>query len=92
MKAALAIESLTQVTRHATFIIPAGIGVQEAAVLLFGYMAGVNGDLALSLALVKRMREILFGVPALLSWQWMEARQWRHARTAREPEVSVRDK
>jgi hypothetical protein len=38
------------------------------------------------------MREILFGVPALLSWQWMEARQWRHARTIRDPEVSVRDK
>jgi putative membrane protein len=79
VKAALAIEALTQVTRHATFIVPAGLGVQEAAVLLFGYMAGVNGDLALSLALVKRMREILFGVPALLSWQWLEARQLRQA-------------
>jgi putative membrane protein len=82
VKAALAIEALTQATRHATFIVPAGLGVQEAAVLLFGYMAGVNGDLALALALVKRMREILFGVPALLSWQWLEARQLRLARRA----------
>jgi putative membrane protein len=92
VKAALAIEALTQVTRHVTFIVPAGLGVQEAAVLLFGYMAGVNGDLALSLALVKRMREILFGVPALLSWHWVEARQLRHARAIRDPELSVRDK
>lgn len=77
--AAIAIEALTQATRHGTFIIPAGVGVQEAAVVLFGYVAGVSGEVALSLALVKRMREILFGVPALLSWQWLEARRPRPA-------------
>jgi putative membrane protein len=77
--AAVAIEALTQATRHATFLVPAGIGVQEAAVVLFGYVAGVGGDVALSLALVKRMREILFGVPALLSWQWLETRRLRAA-------------
>jgi putative membrane protein len=77
IKAAVAIEALTQATRHATFLIPAGLGVQEAAVLLFGYLAGVGGDVALSLALVKRMREILFGLPSLLSWQWVEARGLR---------------
>jgi putative membrane protein len=79
---AIAIEALTQATRHATFLVPAGLGVQEAAVLLFGYLAGVGGDVALSLALVKRMREIVFGVPVLLSWQWVEARQLRRARAA----------
>jgi putative membrane protein len=72
---ALAIEALIQATRHAAFFIPGGLGVQEAGVMLFGYMAGINGETALSLALVKRMREILFGVPALLAWQWQEARQ-----------------
>jgi hypothetical protein len=30
---------------------------------------GVDRDVALSLALVKRMREVLFGCAALLSWQ-----------------------
>lgn len=88
VQAAVAIEALTQATRHATFLIPAGLGVQEAAVLLFGYLAGVGGDVALSLALVKRMREILFGVPALLSWQWLEARQWRQVRRTPDPEMS----
>jgi putative membrane protein len=76
---ARAIEALTQASRHATFLVPAGLGVQEAAVLLFGYLAGVGGDVALSLALVKRMREIVVGVPALLSWQWVEARGMQHA-------------
>jgi putative membrane protein len=82
IEAAVAVEALTQAVRHASFLIPAGLGVQEAAVLLFGYLAGINGDLALSLALVKRMREILFGVPALLSWQWLVARRWHLQRKA----------
>jgi len=85
VSAAIAIEALTQAVRHATFIVPAGLGVQEAGVMLFAYLAGVSGEVALSLALIKRMREILFGVPALLSWQWVEAHQLREARP--EPRV-----
>jgi putative membrane protein len=82
IEAAVAVEALTQAVRHASFLVPAGLGVQEAAVMLFGYLAGIHGDLALSLALVKRMREILFGVPALLSWQWIVARRWHLQRKA----------
>jgi putative membrane protein len=79
---AIAIEALTQAVRHASFLVPAGLGVQEAAVLLFGYLAGVGGEVALSLALVKRMREIVLGLPALLSWHWFEARRLRRTRPA----------
>jgi putative membrane protein len=79
---AVAIEALSQAVRHAGFMVPAGLGVQEAAVLLFGVLAGVGGEVALSLALVKRMREIVLGIPALLSWQWFEARGWRRERVA----------
>jgi putative membrane protein len=75
VQAALAIEALTQAVRHAGFMVPAGLGVQEAAVLLFGQLAGVGGEVALSLALVKRMRELATGVPALVSWQWFELRR-----------------
>jgi putative membrane protein len=82
LEAAVAIEALVQATRHASFMVPAGLGVQEAAVMLFGVLAGIDAELALSLALVKRMREILFGVPALLSWQWLEARRLRLPRGA----------
>jgi len=70
---AIAIEALTQAVRHAGFLVPAGLGVQEAATVLFGHLAGVGGDVALSLALAKRMREVVLGVPALLSWHWFEA-------------------
>lgn len=77
---AVAIEALTQAARHASFLVPAGLGVQEAAVLLFGFLAGVGGEVALSLALLKRMREIVLGLPALLSWHWFEARRLHQAR------------
>jgi putative membrane protein len=85
LEAAIAIEALTQAARHATFMVPGGIGLQEAGVMLFAYLAGVSGDVALSLALVKRVREILFGVPALLSWQWVEVRRLRRADRELDP-------
>ncbi|SOY67881.1 lysylphosphatidylglycerol synthase domain-containing protein [Cupriavidus taiwanensis] len=77
---ALAIESLTQAARHVAFFVPAGLGVQEAVVVLLGQLLGMDTQVALALALVRRAREILFGVPALLSWQWVELRRWRRAR------------
>lgn len=79
---ALAIESLTLAARNVAFFVPAGLGVQEAVVMLIGHLLGMDAQVSLSLALVKRAREILFGVPALLSWQWMEWLRWRDRRAA----------
>ena len=73
--AAIALESLTMTVRNFAFLVPAGLGVQEASLVGFGALLGVNGELALALSLAKRMREILFGVPALLSWYWVEGRR-----------------
>ena len=72
---AVALESLNQATRHVAFFVPAGLGVQEAGLIVFGQLLGINGELALALSMVKRMREVLWGVPSLLSWQWFEGRQ-----------------
>ncbi|SKC72899.1 lysylphosphatidylglycerol synthase domain-containing protein [Paraburkholderia hospita] len=69
---AIAIEALTQAARHAGFFVPSGLGVQEAVVVLLARMFGVDEQTALSLALVKRMREVLFGCVALASWQAAE--------------------
>jgi putative membrane protein len=76
--AAIALESLTMTIRNFAFLVPAGLGVQEASLVGFGALLGINGDLALALSLAKRMREILFGVPALLSWYWVEGRRELH--------------
>jgi putative membrane protein len=86
---ALAIEALTQAVRHAAFMVPAGLGVQEAAVVLLAQLFGVDREVALSLALVKRMREVIFGCIALLSWQGVELVRGRHA-LARGARASVR--
>ncbi|TFW24720.1 lysylphosphatidylglycerol synthase domain-containing protein [Duganella callida] len=80
---ALFIEALTQAARQVAFFVPAGLGVQEAVVLLLAELLGIGPQVALALALVKRAREILFGVPALLSWQWLELRRWRKGSATR---------
>ena len=80
-RAAIVVESLTQAVRHLAFVIPAGLGVQEAALVVFGRTFGIDAELALAVSMAKRSREILLGVVSLLSWQWMEGRQihkeWR---------------
>jgi putative membrane protein len=73
--AALALESMTQAMRHLAFIIPAGLGVQEAGLVLFGHVLGISGELALAVSMAKRMREVLWGLPSLMSWQWLEGRR-----------------
>ncbi len=79
---ALVLESLTQAARNFIFMVPAGLGVQEAGLLGIGHVLGLPSDVALALSLAKRMREILFGVPALVAWQWLEGRRGLlHARS-----------
>jgi putative membrane protein len=78
--AAVMLEGLTQAVRHLAFIVPAGLGVQEAALVLFGHTLGVSAELALAVSAVKRMREVLCGLPPLLAWQWLEARKIGAAR------------
>ncbi|OJA53463.1 hypothetical protein BGV68_18055 [Burkholderia ubonensis] len=82
---ALAIEAMTQAARHAAFMVPGGLGVQEATVVLLAQMFGVDRDTALSLALVKRAREVVFGCLALGSWQLAELAHTRRRMTASVP-------
>jgi putative membrane protein len=74
-KAAIVLEGMTQAIRHVAFAVPAGLGVQEAGLVLFGNALGLSSELALSVSMAKRMREVLWGLPPLLSWQWLEARR-----------------
>jgi putative membrane protein len=72
---ALAIESLVFALRTAAFIVPWAVGVQEGGYLMLGALFGLRPDVALALALLKRAREIVVGLPALLIWQGIEARR-----------------
>ena len=77
VRAAVMLESMTQAMRHVAFVVPAGLGVQEAGFVLFGHALGISSELALAVSMAKRMREVLCGVPALLSWQLREAARLR---------------
>jgi putative membrane protein len=75
--ASIMLEGLTQAVRHLAFIVPAGLGVQEAALVLFGHALGIGPELALAISAVKRAREVLCGLPPLLWWQLQEVRRLR---------------
>jgi putative membrane protein len=75
IEGALILESTTLAIRSLLFIAPAGLGVQEAGLVGVGYMLGLSGDVAVALSLAKRMREILFGLPALAAWYMMTRRK-----------------
>jgi putative membrane protein len=68
-------ESLTQAARHVAFLVPGALGVQEVSLVFLGNLFGVTPELALGVSLIKRMREIAWGIPALISWQWQEGRR-----------------
>jgi putative membrane protein len=77
--AAIMLESMTQAARHLAFVVPAGVGVQEGMFVLFGHVLGISSELALAVSMAKRLREVLCGVPALISWQLAEASRLRTA-------------
>jgi len=72
---ALILESMVQAFRHVAFMVPASLGVQETVLVVFGHILGVGAETAMAVSLVKRLREVVYGVASLVSWQWMEG--WR---------------
>jgi putative membrane protein len=78
-RAATIMECLMQAARNAAFMVPGGLGVQELSLVYIGHLLGVDAELALGVSLIKRMRELAWGVPALISWQWQEGRRLRQA-------------
>lgn len=71
---AIMLESLAQAVQSASFMIPGNLGVQEGSFVLFGAAAGLTPDVSLALSLARRVRQVGFGIPSLLSWQWVEGR------------------
>jgi hypothetical protein len=56
-----------------------GAGVQEGGYVLIGGLIGLSPELALALSLMKRGRDLVIGTPALVLWQFLEARRLRDA-------------
>jgi putative membrane protein len=69
VRTALLFESLGQAIRTGAFAIPGALGVQEGGYVLVGSALGIEPGVALGLSLVRRVRELLLGLPGLASWQ-----------------------
>ena len=74
---AVALEAIAQAARNAGFFVPAGIGVQEGGYLVGAAVVGVPPDAALALAVVKRARDVVLGIPALGVWVLWENGNFR---------------
>ncbi|MHB8255102.1 MAG: lysylphosphatidylglycerol synthase domain-containing protein [Acidiferrobacter sp.] len=70
-------ESLIQAVHSVSFAVPGALGIQEGGFVVLGAVLGVNPDVALSIALGRRLRQIAIGLPVLGSWQWFERRHKR---------------
>ncbi len=83
MAEAWSIEAVVELVRAGAFFIPAGIGAQEGALVLI--VAPITGQppLGLAVALVRRLREIVWIVwGGVIGWR-LGATSWGHAATRR---------
>jgi putative membrane protein len=74
--AAIAIESIGQGGKAAAFMLPGGIGVQDGAMIAAAAIFGVPAEVALAMALIKRVPDLVLGIPSLLLWQALEGRRF----------------
>ena len=72
---AIALEALLCTIRSIAAFVPAAIGVQEAGYAMLAPLFGLPAEMGLAVSLLKRAREIVLGVPALLYWQGFESRK-----------------
>jgi putative membrane protein len=85
LQEALVIESLGQAVRGLGFAIPGALGVQEGGFILVCGLFGIPAEQALALSLVRRIRDISHGVPALIVWQRIEGRRFARLAAASPP-------
>jgi putative membrane protein len=80
---ALTIEGLLYAVRGVAFMVPGALGVQEGAYVAIGAALGLTPELALGLSLLKRGRDLVLGVPALVAWQLVESGRATRRRDSR---------
>jgi len=63
--------------------VPGALGVQEAALILVCSPFGVPPETAVALSMVKRVRELGYGLTGLAAWQWSEGYRLIRATSSR---------
>lgn len=80
---AIAVEALLHAVLAVAFLVPGHAGVQEAAYIGLGAAFGVPPDIALAASILRRARDLAWGIPVLLVWQGWELRRLRDQRGTR---------
>jgi len=71
----LVMESLVYLARSMAFFVPGALGVMEGGYVLLGPIFGLPAETALSLALIKRGRDLAIGLLAIAMWQILEGKR-----------------
>ncbi|MBO1326459.1 flippase-like domain-containing protein [Acetobacter sp. TBRC 12305] len=77
------IEGVGEAAKSAGFAVPGALGVSEGGYIVVGSLFGIAPDAAIALSLVKRLREMAWGLPSLVLWQWLE-QAWSTVRPVQE--------
>jgi putative membrane protein len=70
----IVIESLGQALKAAVFVVPASLGVQEGGYVVICQAFNLSPEVAIALSLMKRLREVVLGVPGLITWRLLSTR------------------
>jgi putative membrane protein len=91
VRAVIVLGSVTTAVESGAFLVPAGIGAQEGSYVLLGAVIGLSPHVALALSLMVRARQVVLGVPALVSWAWAEGKSAgaRSRAAVRRPEPTA---
>lgn len=79
----LVLEALVFSARTIAFFVPSGIGIQEGAFVAAGGLVGLAPEQALAVAALRRGREVVLGMPVLVTWPVAELRA--RSRVLRNP-------
>ena len=58
--------------RSLGFVLPAGLGAQEAGLAAVAVALGVPLEEAVAMSMLKRLREVLMNLPGLIAWRWSQ--------------------
>ena len=72
---AFVLEGLAQAIAAAAFLMPAALGVQEAGYMMVAALLGLPPQVGLALSLLRRLSDLVIGVPGLVAWQVLEGKR-----------------
>lgn len=78
----LTLESLMAAVKSVAFFTPGGLGFQEGAYVLVAPLFGLPPWAALSVSLLRRVKDLLIGIPAVAIWQYADVAGKRRAAAA----------